>query len=46
MKQRYSGQGGVVSVVDKMKEANLRWFGYVKRRGTDTLVRRCESWQW
>ncbi|KAF3674291.1 hypothetical protein FXO37_06460 [Capsicum annuum] len=28
---------------DKMREARLRWFGHVKRRGTDAPVRRCEK---
>lgn len=31
---------GVASVVDKMREAKLRWFGYVKRRSADVPVRR------
>ncbi|KAG5632518.1 hypothetical protein H5410_004235 [Solanum commersonii] len=34
---------GVASVVDKLREARLRWFGHVKRRCTDALVRRCEG---
>ncbi|KAG5626964.1 hypothetical protein H5410_012182, partial [Solanum commersonii] len=34
---------GVASVVDKLREARLRWFGHVKRRGTDAPVRRCEG---
>lgn len=33
---------GVVLVVDKMRKERLRWFGYVKRRCSDVLVRRCE----
>ncbi|WMV56140.1 hypothetical protein MTR67_049525 [Solanum verrucosum] len=33
---------GVASVVDKMREARLRWFGHVKRRSADAPVRRCE----
>ncbi|KAF3662152.1 hypothetical protein FXO37_12577 [Capsicum annuum] len=33
---------GVTSVECKMWEARLRWFGHVKRRGMDALVRRCE----
>ncbi|KAG5571816.1 hypothetical protein H5410_061582 [Solanum commersonii] len=31
---------GVASVVDKLREARLRWFGHVKRR---SQVRRCEG---
>ncbi|KAG5606833.1 hypothetical protein H5410_028325 [Solanum commersonii] len=34
---------GVASVVDKLREAKLRWFGHVKRRCTDAPVRRCEG---
>ncbi|XP_070042135.1 uncharacterized protein [Nicotiana tomentosiformis] len=33
---------GVAPIEDKMQEARLRWFGHVRRRSTDTLVRRCE----
>ncbi|KAG5583186.1 hypothetical protein H5410_053813 [Solanum commersonii] len=33
---------GMTSIIDKMKEARLRWFRYVKRRYTDTPVRKCE----
>lgn len=29
---------GVASVVDKIREARLRWFNYVKRRCTGALV--------
>ncbi|XP_070002436.1 uncharacterized protein [Nicotiana sylvestris] len=32
----------VASVEDKMWDARLRWFGHVKRRGTDELERRRE----
>ncbi|WMV15276.1 hypothetical protein MTR67_008661 [Solanum verrucosum] len=34
---------GVASVVDKLREARLRWFGHVKRRCEDAPVRRCEG---
>ncbi|XP_070046825.1 uncharacterized protein [Nicotiana tomentosiformis] len=33
---------GVAPIEDKMREARLRWFGHVRRRSTDALVRRCE----
>ncbi|KAG5616451.1 hypothetical protein H5410_016275 [Solanum commersonii] len=33
----------VASVVDKLREARLRWFGHVKRRSADAPVRRCEG---
>ena len=28
---------------DKMQEARLRWFGHVKRRCIDALLRRCDD---
>ncbi|KAG5587041.1 hypothetical protein H5410_047475 [Solanum commersonii] len=34
---------GVASVVDKLSKARLRWFGHVKRRGANALVKRCEG---
>ncbi|WMV27293.1 hypothetical protein MTR67_020678 [Solanum verrucosum] len=30
-------------MVDKIKEARLRWFRHVKRRGTNALMRSCEG---
>lgn len=29
-------------VVDKIREAKLKWFSHVRTRYIDTLVRRCE----
>ncbi|KAL6501581.1 hypothetical protein OROGR_026714 [Orobanche gracilis] len=34
----------VASIEDKMMENRLRWFGHVRRRLVDALVRRLESW--
>ncbi|KAG5586098.1 hypothetical protein H5410_046532 [Solanum commersonii] len=34
---------GVASMVDKLREARLRWFRHVKRRGADAPMRRCEG---
>ncbi|XP_070046656.1 uncharacterized protein LOC142169634 [Nicotiana tabacum] len=33
---------GVASVEDKLRELRLRWFGHVRRREIDAMVRRCE----
>ncbi|GKB01184.1 retrovirus-related pol polyprotein LINE-1 [Tanacetum coccineum] len=33
----------VDSIVDKMREGRLRWFGHVKRRPQNTMVRKVES---
>nr|XP_016438442.1 PREDICTED: uncharacterized protein LOC107764395 [Nicotiana tabacum] len=32
----------VAPIEDKMREVTLKWFGHVRRRSTDALVRRCE----
>jgi len=32
----------VAPIEDKMKETRLRWFGHVKKKDGDALVRRCE----
>ncbi|XP_070025393.1 uncharacterized protein [Nicotiana sylvestris] len=32
----------VTPMEEKIQEARLRWFGHVKRRSTDALVKRCE----
>jgi len=37
------GKVGVASIGDKMREARLRWFGHLRRRPRDGLVRRCET---
>ncbi|XP_070050962.1 uncharacterized protein [Nicotiana tomentosiformis] len=34
---------GVAPIEDKMREERLIWFGHVRRRSTDTPVRRCEG---
>ncbi|GKA25896.1 retrovirus-related pol polyprotein LINE-1 [Tanacetum coccineum] len=34
---------GVDSIFDKMREGRLRWFGYVKKRPQNALVRRVEA---
>ena len=36
------GKNKVVSIEDKRRDARLRWFGLIKRRNMDALVRRCE----
>jgi len=33
---------GVASIEDKMREAALRFFGYISRRSTDAPTRTCE----
>ncbi|KAG5628443.1 hypothetical protein H5410_000160 [Solanum commersonii] len=38
----YASLVGVASMVDKMREGRVRWFGNVKRRCKDAPVRRCE----
>lgn len=43
---------GVTSIANKMRENRLRWFGHVKWRPNDALVRRSENlqnervWDW
>ena len=32
----------VSSIENKIREIRVRWFGHVKKRSVDTLVRRCE----
>ena len=34
---------GVAPLEDRMRETRLRWFGHVKRRGINALVKRCEA---
>jgi len=36
------GKIRVESIEDKIREARLRWFGHIRRRNMDALVRRCE----
>lgn len=38
---RISMKVEMTSVVDKMREGRLRWFGYVKRRCVDAPISRC-----
>ena len=33
----------VAPIEDKMREIRLRWFGHVKRKSVDAIVRRCET---
>ena len=33
----------VASIEDKMRDARLRWFGHIRRRPRDALVRSCET---
>jgi len=37
------GKIGVTSIEDKIREARLHWFGHIRRRPMDVLVRRCET---
>ena len=37
------GKIEVASMEAKMREAGLHWFGHVRRRPRDALVRRCET---
>ena len=30
-------------IEDKIKEARFRWFGHVRRKSMDALLRRCEN---
>ena len=34
---------GVVPIEEKMRETRLRWFGHVRRRPIDALVRRVDE---
>ena len=34
---------GVASIEDEMRENRLRWFGHIRRRSMDALVRRMEK---
>ena len=33
----------MISIEDKIREARLRWFGHIKKRSLDALLRRCEQ---
>ena len=33
----------MASIDDKIRDVSLRWFGYIRRRNMDALVRRCEK---
>lgn len=35
---------GMTTVVDKLREARLKWFEHVKKRCINAPVRRCERW--
>ena len=40
------GKIGVASIEDKMREARLHWFGHIRKRPMDALVRRGETIVW
>ncbi|XP_070008151.1 uncharacterized protein [Nicotiana sylvestris] len=42
MNEVIRGKVGMTPMKDKMWETRLRWFGHVKRRSIEALVRRCE----
>jgi len=37
---------GVASVVDKMREARLKWFGHVMKRCADVQAKGVRGWLW
>ena len=38
-----TGRIEVKSIEDKIKDARLCWFGHIRKRDMDALVRRCEK---
>ena len=34
---------GAASIEEKIRETRLRWFGHIRRRSLDALVRRCDK---